>query len=180
MINKVFQLGFIISLLFSSCNKTPIYFPGEMAHGWSEASKNGKKWKSSANAGVIKQLPGYIYINFSTFSEDGSLREELSLYKIPIKIGLYEVKGKIIADTIFKSVEAFYGTLRSDGDVDEDSYYLDEREKSSLEITRYDEITKTVTGKYKTYFSINPPKINPKNPDKVRFTEGTFEVKITW
>jgi hypothetical protein len=180
MKNVILFTGLTMLLLFNSCNKTPIFFPGVMKNGWSEATKNGKKWKTSADAGLIKQLPDYIAINFATFNEEGSLREELSLYKIPLKVGLYEVKGRITADTIVKSVESFYGTLRSDGDVDEDSYYLDENEKSTLEVVKYDETTKTISGKYKTYFTIKPPKINPKNPDKVRFTDGTFEVKITW
>lgn len=183
----LFRITIILSyiLLFSTnCKKEkldiPIYFPGSTEYGEASAKKAGQDWSASAFGQLHSGNSEYFGVTFVTFSEDGFLRETIYLNEIPIRTGVFEVK-RTIAGIYDGFVGSNYGTSLDDGDVADDYYYLDEEiDDNILEVTFIDTITMMARGTFNLNFvrSENDQNPNPINPEKVEFSEGTFEVQI--
>lgn len=173
----------IIVLLVIGCKKEehiPIYFPGNMTFGRMDADKEGKAWVASSAAFYNEYNPALFGIIASTFTEGGFLRETLVFNKIPLKVGRYEVT-KLNNDMFDGKTGASYNTSEDDGDVSEDSYDVDESATDNyIEITLVDTIANMAKGNFTVSFNIvtSGGKRNPSNPDKVKFSNGTFDVEF--
>ncbi len=119
-----------------------------------------------------------LMIEFQTFTEEGFRRELCTVYHLPVRIGVYYVNDP---NPNFLPV-ASYGTLGSDGDVVEDFYELDVSSSSWIVITHADTMDNRVTGTFDLSFVIKTDreKVNHRNPDRVRFSEGVFDLPIQY
>jgi hypothetical protein len=183
MKSKFFFLIAFTSFLLG-CEKeefVPIFHPGSMTYGRMNADKNGVDWVASSLAQVYDTIPSLFGIGASTFSEEGFARENLAFNKIPKQVGRYNIRGPInnILDGFTGSS---YFTKEDDGDALEDTYEVDESVTDNyLEVTLLDTVAHHfVQGKFTVSFKIATPggKRNPSNPDKVKFSNGTFDVKF--
>ena len=173
----------IVAICFSiGCEKEDkvlIFFPGEMTYGRMDAKKNGANWVASSAAFNYDTIPSLFGLKASTFSEDGFLREGLNFNKIPKKTGVYIVSGP--NNNVFDGfVGSSYHTSEDDG-VSEDRWNVDESATDNhLEVTLIDTIANMVKGNFTVSFNIatSGGKRNPDNPDKVKFSKGTFEVEF--
>jgi hypothetical protein len=182
----------IVGVVFVSCSgdliEPPPLFgpspPGVSPPGFFtdiEVKKNGFPFVASAWAYHYSDTPdssSKLSIQFQTFTEEGFRRELCTMYHIPVRIGVYYVNDP---NPNFLPV-AGYGTLGSDGDVVEDSYELDISSSSWIVITHVDTMDNWVTGTFDLSFVIKTDreKINDKNPDWVRFSEGVFDLPIQY
>jgi hypothetical protein len=173
----------LISLILFSCKKeefVPIFQPGSMTYGRTEAFKNKKEWIASTIAQENDWLEGTVSVHASTYNEQGLLRESLSISEIPLKEGIYPLEVTRKNDG---AIGAAYHTWADDGDVLEDSYMLDKKASDNyLEIILVDTIARKIAGKFTASFKIDTSlygiKANPLNPDKVKFSNGMFEAEI--
>jgi hypothetical protein len=176
---------------FYSCEEekveifVPIFLPGLQTDGKAAAFKNQKKWEASAYGKKEDWSVGTISLIITTYEDKEGLilREMLSFDEIPLKKGSYPLDYTTQEDFNDGEVGAFYGTLEDDGDVAEDFYKLDKTAKDNLlEVTTVDTIAKQISGKFTVSFikqpSVNPDRPKTLNPDRVKFSNGTFNVKI--
>ncbi|MBI1226900.1 MAG: hypothetical protein GC192_16835 [Bacteroidetes bacterium] len=172
---------FVISCISIGCKKeekVPIFHPGDMTYGRMDAKKNGKNWIASSSAQNYDNIHSLFALDAVTYSEEGFLREELFLNKIPKKVGKYVVSGPY-NDIIDDFIGSAYHTLEDDGDVLEDTWDVDETAADNyLEITFIDTIENIVKGNMTVSFKISTDggKRNADNPDKVKFSKGAFDV----
>jgi hypothetical protein len=153
---------------------------------WGEASAtvNGQLWETkirgtkSKITGVIQDQ--FIDILIHKFNEKGFLRGNLSIYKIPKKIGLNRIYFTSLhseSDT----TGASYAGLGDDGDVVLSSYIIDFKDTTSfIRVTSYDPKTDVIEGDFQLNFIKDTTilKIEPLIVDTLRFTNGRFKTKI--
>ena len=100
-----------------------------------------------------------------------------SFNEVPVKTGIHEIGN--VNDLNDGLVGVSYGTLR--GDVVEDHYIMDETAPDNrIEVTFVDTVEMRIEGTFTVSFDIQDPekKRNPNNPDRVKFTNGHFNVQI--
>ncbi len=164
------------------CQKedVPIYYPGSMIYGSAEAKKNGKDWLASSGAQHYDTIPSLFGMGMETVSEEGFPREDISFNKIPKSVGKYKVSGPY--NNVFDGfVGSSYHTLEDDGDALEDTYVLNEDAIDNyLEITLIDTVANIVQGKFTVTYDIatSGGKRNPNNPDRVKFSDGSFDIEF--
>jgi hypothetical protein len=103
------------------------------------------------------------------------------LNEIPFKTGDFEVRNHAAAGIYNGFVGARYYLLASDGDALDDVYYLDESAGDNvLEVTFIDTVAWVARGTFNLSFvrDENETNPNPLHPDKLRFSNGVFEVKF--
>ncbi len=184
MNQSLYAILLIIPLLLTTACKeeeeyVPIYGPGPQAYGKAAALKNDKAWYSSGYAERYKkENTAYFGILLDTYTIEGFHRENVCFSDIYLKKGSYELRKKMT--NIYEGyVGAIYATLADDGDVLEDWYNLDEGAKDNyLEIIAIDTVEQQVEGRFTATFEVRQPKRNRNNPDRVKFSNGTFSVKI--
>lgn len=158
--------------------KIPIFYPGKMTYGRMDAKKGGEDWVASSAAFNYDTIPSFFGISSATFSEEDFLREELIFNKIPKTTGKYVISGPI--NNIFDGfVGSTYHTSEDDGDASEDNWDVDETATDNyIEVTMIDTVANIVQGNFTVSFNIatSGGKRNPDNPDKVKFSKGTFDV----
>lgn len=178
-------------LIFAGCEEdnpepfVPIFMAGPQTDGKAAAFKNGHLWEASAYGKKEDWSEGTISIIITTYEDEEGLilREMLSFDEIPLQKGMYLLDHTSQEDFNDGEVGASYGTLEDDGDVVEDFYKLDKTAKNNLlEVTFVDTVAGEMKGSFTASFvkqpSVNPNRPNTRNPDKVKFSEGTFTVKI--
>ncbi|MCP4551977.1 MAG: hypothetical protein GY834_08075 [Bacteroidetes bacterium] len=171
-----FFLVFIVFFLIQfSCDKDII----EDKHPeWSKvtALKNKIAWESEAVAFIeISETKTLLSIPANVHNEDGFWREGLSFGNIDLLIGKHIILGSL-TDTLY----ARYTTLMADGDVVEDRFIVCEDVENFIDIQTLDTIEMKLSGNFKVTFirDINDPITNPSLPDTIRFTEGSFSLKM--
>jgi hypothetical protein len=180
---KQIIMFFILSLLAIRCHKDqeseyaiPIYTPGPQDTGWGNAKRDGQNWEATAFARRNQDGTNYIGIDLWTFSEEGFIRETLSLNEIPLTPGKYTILGNI-ANTYDGFVGGFYSIAQDDGDVAGPPYDHDDSDIGTLELTMVDTVSNIVAGKFDRIVFKNRKK-NSFFPQKVVFENGNFEMKI--
>jgi len=181
---KVIAFSFFFFFLAIACKKepiVPIYFPGDQEFGQASALKNNKAWEASVFAVEEDWSVGTVSILMETFSEggsgQGSLREILGFNEVPVKTGIHEIGNN--NDLNDGLVGVSYGTSEASGDVGEDFYIMDETAPDNrIEVTFLDTVEMRIEGIFTVSFDIQDPekKLNPLNPDRVKFSNGTFSV----
>lgn len=183
---KFLILSVSLILLILSCKKEdntlpiPIWQPGPMTHGYASATKVTEDWLASAFGKKNDWSEGTVSVLTRTFNEFGEMRELLSFQEIPLIKGKYGLTNGIGEDGL---VSASYATLLSDGDVVGDFYQLDTLASDNyIEVTYVDTTEWVIKGSFSASFiidlSVYGEKLNPANPDRVKFSDGSFDVKI--
>ncbi len=156
-----------------------------MTYGWATAKKSGVDFKGSGTALVHGDRPDeYFGIVVDTYVGIDSFyleRENFIFNEIKYEAGEYTIAGK--PNQLYDGfVGSSYFTLSDDGDVLEDVYILDESKTNTLTIISVDTAANLVIGTFDVSYKIDPDrgKTNPNNPDKVRFSEGEFEVSFKY
>jgi hypothetical protein len=173
-------------LLTAGCSKErfgiPIFESGSMATGKVAAFKNGIAWLASGAA--LRHDDGndeFIGIYAGTFSEEGFERESILLNEIPVKKGVYPIKGSL-RDIYDGFVGGSYITLTDDGDAIDDVYLIDESAVGNqLVIESVDTLTNIIRGNFTVSFRMDPDEWDTRNminPIKVKFSNGVFEVRL--
>jgi hypothetical protein len=174
---------FAVSLLTVGCDKDqthepiiPFYLPGAQDTGWGKAQRDGQNWEATAFARRHQDGKNYIGIDLWTFSEEGFIREKLSLNEILLLEGKYPIKGNI-ANTYDGLIGGFYTIAQDDGDVAGPPYDHDDSDIGTLELSKVDTANNVVAGKFDRIVFKNRNK-NSVFPKKVVFENGSFEMKI--
>jgi hypothetical protein len=173
----------ILMGVLASCGKDknayeiPIYHEGDQGSGWGEAKRDGKGWKATAFARNHQDGSGYIGIDFNTFTTQGDIRESLSFNEIPLKVGKYQIKGKV-GDTYDGLVGSNYGLSESDGDVIGAVYSHDDASTGYIELTNVDTASNVVEGMFDKAVFIRYTPIESIYPETVVFKNGKFRMKI--
>jgi len=185
----VYSLLFLLTgLLLSACqDDTPpsdlfiVYQPGNTANGEMTAIKSLTDWRASAQAVYHHFGQDYLAIEANTYSTEGYWRESISFSFIPISEGVFPI-NRVNQMQTNKAVRANYVTLTADGDALEDFYILDTLAMDNhIQVLRLDTINKEMEGIFTVSFVLEPgfPKLNPLNPDRLKFSYGRFKVKIS-
>ncbi len=98
---------------------------------------------------------------------------------MPYREGTYN--ARVSAYSIY--IAAAYTIFADDGDLVEDLYGLNTYDEDDfLEITHIDTLRGELTGRFAANFAYGDPdvfpKVNPDNPDAVRFENGVFKVRL--
>lgn len=159
----------------------PIYAPCDTSSGVATANKLTAAWKAGTSCrSVMSAGKKYWVIDMFTCSGEGSEREYLAVGGIPDNNPIQRYPIKNYTTSIIEGfVDPSYSTLVSDGDVLEDFYYTDTTFTDDfLEIDLWDTANKRAEGRFSVSFYIKEPRVNSKNPKKVRFTSGKFWMKL--
>ncbi len=177
---KIKYLILILILAMAGCKKEPVMFDGTVT-----AKKNDKKWKGECNVINLSRLgfENEIDISLYRFNNAGFERENFHVTRVSVQIGKINVipyKADSINNIISINGASYY-TLTDDGCAIDDTYYLLETAENILEITKLDEQTNEIEGKFNLTFYRNPEEENPNpnSPDTVCFTNGEFKAIIT-
>ncbi|HMQ48960.1 MAG TPA: hypothetical protein PKA00_15925 [Saprospiraceae bacterium] len=175
---------FFIVLSLSACQKDkyeiPIFEPGPMTYGWAEAKKGNRDWLASAGAYWTGIEPNrFVALGIGTETEEGFIRENLIFGGLLFKESYYPVVSTLENSSNYVA-RVSYGIFDDDGDVLGDYYELDESKYNWISITAVDSLNNKISGSFQVSFKIATPggKNNPRNPDKVTFSDGAFEVEI--
>lgn len=158
-----------------------VYLPGDTTNGQMSAIKSQTEWVASAYAAFHNDDRNFISITAATFTREGYEREHLALSYLPTSTGFYSI-DRVYQYQTDKSVKAIYATSTADGDASEDFYRLDTAVTDNyIEITKMDTVSNEIEGFFTCSFVLTTHggKQNPLNPDRVRFWNGHFKVKIT-
>lgn len=163
----------------------PIHQPGDTVNfGAGYAKKLTADWTAEAIASVMKFVDtSYIGVGFFTYSKTDlhSQRESLG-FRFIKKNSLGEMlklKKMDVSNLENGYVSPTYTTWRSDGDVIEDQYNLDETATDNyFQLIKADWGQKRVEGTFTASFKIREPRVNPLNPKQVKFSNGRFWANI--
>ncbi len=187
-------LIFCAVLFFANCQKekiseppppppeppvyVPIYQPGDTSMGAGYAKKLTADWKAEALCRVQTFFDtNYISIGFFTYSSYGELRETFGFSFIPrfedgIEYGLKKMVGSSLQPGY---ISPTYGTMKYDGDVTEDIYYLDTTATDNyFRVDKIDPVSKRIEGSFSVTFKVEEPRSNPANPPTVKFSAGRY------
>lgn len=156
--------------------EVPIYESGLEEYGWATALKNGREFRASGYY-INSQDSITIAISFGTYGTAGESREALGFRDILPEIGRFALDPSI--ENPIGNSDAHYSTALDD--VLEDYYILDPDERGWVEIISIDTLDTEVfiTGNFEAYFILfDDELVNPRNPEKPCFTEGTFRVRL--
>ncbi len=177
---KIKYLILIIILAMAGCKKEPVMFDGTIT-----AKKNDKKWNGECEVIKLSRLgfENEIDIRFYKFNKAGYTRETFHITRVSIQIGKINII-QYNTDSINNIISingTSYHTLIDDGDVLDETYFLLESAENTLEITKLNEQTSEIEGKFNLTFYRNPEEENPNpnSPDTVCFTNGEFKAIIT-
>ena len=175
---------FIIVLFFSIClwtcskdDPVIIYEPGPQTDGWATGLKSGQEWEASGFARKHGEDSTFIGLNFVTYNQEGSLRENYATNEIPLKPG-YTIVKYSLRDLGDNYVGSFASILGSDGDLLEASYRTNNDKEGFIKITSVDTISNMVAGEFELFFIQKTSYNDSHHPDKLELTQGYFEVRI--
>ena len=161
---------FALFILGGCIKEHPNYSSGKAT-----AEKNNQKWTGEAR--IIEQSDDgeTIFFEFNVYNKNDELRETLYFTYVPRKIGEHPLQNCGFNDC--DSLTARYYILAADGDVLEDSY-RQTSPSSRFAITNNSD--KSIQGTFDLTITMDDPsqKLNPNNPDTIRFQNGNFKIKL--
>jgi len=163
-----------ITLAFLSCEKE-----NESLY-WGEVSavKNDIKWAGKIKAVKSKFADSKVEITIKTFDEQNVSLETLGFYKVPSKVGRYELSRTFNQPPD----DSLVGALYANGYDDEvyDFYEIAEDDSTSyLEITDYNEKTAEIKGNFNLILWRDTTLPGAWNaPDSIVFSNGVFHTRI--
>jgi hypothetical protein len=162
MKNILFILSVSILSLFS-CRKDP---KTDRYYGEVSAKKNGLDWE--ANPYAVRTKDGKIVFKFDVLSDEGYLRQEISIRSFDFAVKKYTTLGGL-RDSLIRTT---FNLLTSDGDVSEDFFDYEPDQDNFFSIDKIDTDKKTIKGSFKLKFKNDAGKI-------ITFDNGVFNTKIT-
>jgi hypothetical protein len=171
--NLLFFIGAI--LLFATCDRDEIAFPiykaGDKEFGSATGTRSGQQWEASGLWRYHSEDSTLIGLTFQTFNDFGEARERYSLNEIPAELGTYTVRGTY-GDLGDGFVGGSYSRLAADGDALIGRLDVNDDKNGFVEITSFNENTKTVKGTFEIYFA------NDTKTTLVEIKDGEFEVRL--
>lgn len=176
---------YILFLLMFSCRKeefpqAEIFLPGLQAYGFATGSKlatgttSGEWVASGIGYQETTVCCNLLSIGTGTYDEFNQSRETLVFNFIPAQRGRYPI---LAGNENMNLPMASYARLVSHGDVIGASYHI-EGTKSWIEITHVDTVSKVIRGTFDVRFKVGPSYADRGFPERVRFKDGQFDVKI--
>lgn len=140
--------------------------------------KNGVPWEASPYARYGIGDSSYLGINLTTYSDWGSLRENLNFGAIMYSEA--NLQAFILGDAQIAYDEgkayAYYFMLEQDGDVLAESYDVDTTAQNYIELTEIDTANHRIKGRFSVCYLRNSDR--DTYPERVCFTDGEFDVLI--
>ncbi|MCF6171281.1 MAG: hypothetical protein L3J66_09920 [Bacteroidales bacterium] len=161
-------------LLLSNCKK-----PEEDYQGKATGQKNGEYWGAECFSNYASNHEDEFYLKLLTYSQEGYIREDLTIIRIPLSLGDYII-NKIAVDSnglIPVNNMASYATLIDDGDVLDDYYDVLELDSATnkLNITSIDFDNLIVKGEFSVSFVLAD---SLSVSDTIRFSNVEFQTQI--
>lgn len=154
-----------------------IYFPGDRESGYATAEKTNRAWNATAKVRFYSEARDTFSLDFTTYDGVfGYERESISLNFLTLTPGCRSITNYT---EIPPTTNPTSGYAIVDGDAIEDYYDVDENAADSnrIEIIEVDPIERILRGRFSVSYIIWR-KWNPDSPDRVRFFNGEFEVKL--
>ncbi len=161
-----------------------VFAPCDLSEsGEASAIKISAEWKATAKCRHFFYLgKKYWTIEMFTCSKynDHEFREYISLSWIPDSdpaqhYGLNNNGNEYIDGTL----NAHYVRLRDDGDVVDDRYDCDTTALNDyFIIDSWDTLSRQIEGRFKASYIVRQPRLNPENPEKVKFWKGKFRLPL--
>ena len=156
-----------------------IYNSGNQENGSAKATTFDKEWNASA---YVRRFPDstsrYFEVYLETYSDEGSLRDQISFDAFEGKVGEYQVTRHHFDNRIDDfSIAVKYNFWISDGDLLYGNYFID---------TTYSSINKVIIdkndgdilqGRFSLVFTSNVVE-HRDIPGRIYFKNGTFRVKL--
>lgn len=143
----------LLAILLLACNRenTPveqeeIIGPGEQEFGWAKGFKDGEMWEASAQALLFDSCGCMLEIFFTTYNQEGYLRESLDLSEVPLQLGSFDIKLGALVDGD-SMVGASFSNSGSHGDVLVSFYdAFEDFPNSSIELITVDTVANVCEG----------------------------------
>jgi len=174
---------FIVSLSNCKDNGDDLASPRAFfSTGNAQATRNGMAWDA---LGIMDMAPPFEDrwgIIIRRFNERGFARESLSIAKIKnnrTRQELFNDQIGVLIDMRPDTVDVFYTTLVSDGDVLGDVYVLvREGNENWLQITEIDEANRRVKGIFEIHLTLreNNEFTDPNAEPTIDFVNGSFDL----
>ena len=159
-----------------------VFAPCDLSEsGEASAIKISAEWKATAKCRK-GSIPGekYWIIEFFTCSEFNEFREYLyfsgirdsnPIQRYSVHGNLYQVQGGALSSN--------YVRTTADGDVLDDYYNLDTTALNDyFIIDSWDTLSRQIKGRFKVSYIVRQPRLNPENPEKVKFWKGKFRLPL--
>lgn len=178
-------LNFACSLKYDVSPKNPSW-------GYLTAKMNGEEWNQTYRKGYqvvqgIIAAPGsvapckdeFYYLNTELYTDQGFIRQSLTLMKVPIAKGKYKVQPSVLGYCSDNdSVYGIFYTMIDDGCVSGDVYKILDSADNFLQIDDYNAKSKEIKGAFQLTFVLEREGADHTLPDTLRFTSGKFHTKI--
>lgn len=153
--------------------------------GTVKALRNNEMWNSECTALFSSQHENEVTLFFQRYNDDGYLREEFSISRIPTDNGSFSIVNRERGETgeTLNHYGSNYFSYTTYGESIDGIYYVFESDSNYIEISDIDLITNDFVGNFKvTFVKDTTFDINPELPDTIRFTDGEFQVVMreTW
>ena len=122
----------------------PTFFPGNQKFGSFRVMKVNQIIEGSVSA-IRDTLHKKVNLEFTTFSEQGYLREELNISRMPFEVGCYGITIAVPAQVNLGYADAFYSAVDGQETITNfDSYGPNsvDRDINKIEITQIDTVEK--------------------------------------
>lgn len=150
---------------------------------WGSASVqfNGNSWVAEKVrcSNVSNCLPMKMFhLQLNKYSIEGFLRESIVFTRIPLQEGRHELELNLTENNCSSGPHVLYATSGDHGDVNKDIYQLDGTFNNYIDISRYDEKSGELKGRFDLLLIVRPPKFDALAPDTVRLANGVFHTKL--
>ncbi len=159
-----------------------VFAPCDLSEsGEASAIKISAEWKATAKCRNYYYLgKKYWIIEMFTCSDFNEFREVLAFARIPDinATGKYSFAPE--GDSIAQGqLRARYNRVTDDGDVPDDYYYYDTTALNDyFIIDSWDTLSRQIEGRFKVSYIVRQPRLNPENPEKVKFWKGKFRLPL--
>lgn len=167
---------FLIAVFFCLCKKQKLEFWGTASVQFNGSNWVAEKVRCSNASNCLPRKMFHLQLN--KYSIEGFLRESIVFTRIPLQEGRHELELNLTENNCSSGPQALYATSGDHGDVNKDIYQLDSTFNNYIDISRYDEKSGELKGRFDLLLIVRPPKFDARAPDTVRLTNGVFHTKL--
>ena len=162
-----------------------MFEPGDSSAGVLYGVRDGRYcWAGSGQGSFLDQHPAgpdqYLGISFRTYEQGDYLRETLIFLNLLPKICVTQELIPLASVSLDSFPRGAFYTSADHGDVLEDIYRLNPRQRSFIRLETYDSISHTYTGTAEAHYVLDPnrQRVNPLNPDSFSIKSIHFRFLI--